>query len=156
MTKSATLASCRPEQLLLYHYDELDAAGRLQLEEHLRACAICRQELQNLQMDLQALPTIKLELSPAEVHRFSGRVMARVRQRRRFVSPALGWSMAGVVTLLIALNLQQPMFLKQQSFPAPRSPGMSSELEVLPDLNLLQDLELLENLELVQQLAGKG
>ncbi len=156
MTRQAQPSSCQPEQLLLYHYAELDGPSRLQVEQHLQHCTACRSELAELQKMLKAVPTTAPELSPTEVHRFNARVLERVQpRRRRFFRPALGWALAGATAVLITLSLRQEI-----PTPGPgqaRAPlKMAAEQDALPDLELLQNLELLENLDLIQQLEKLG
>lgn len=154
MTRQGQSSSCQPEQLLLYHYAELEVASSLQVEQHLQYCSACRSELTALQTALKAVPSTALELSPAEVHRFSVRVMECL-PRRRFARPALGWALAGAAAVLITVNLRHQI---PTVAPVPtRAPVMmTAEQNVLPDLELLQNLELLENLDLIQQLETLG
>ena len=153
MTRHEQADTCRPEQLLLYHYGELTDPERVEVERHLQRCPACRDELAELQRLLAAVPASGIELTPAEVERFSSRVMERLPSRRRshLSRPMLGWSLAGAAVLLITFNLgrqipnQVPPPEKSEVKIAAVTPGM-------PDLDLLQNLDLLENFELVQQL----
>ena len=147
--------SCRPQQLLLYYYAELGAEDLRQVEQHLQSCSVCRAELSELQKLLDAVPAITPELSSVELGRFSARVMEKVQPQRRWLArPALGLSLAGVVALLITLNLN---ILLPESVPVPpESPLMTADQDVLLNLDLLQDLRLLEDLELIQELEQLG
>lgn len=156
MTEREQGSSCQPEQLLLYHYGELDAADGRRVEQHLQHCAACRAELAELRALLNSLPQVDSELSPAELQRFSSRVMDQLPAKQRHLSrPALGWSLAGVAVLLITLNLgrQLPPNVPQPSKTAVKS---ATEPGNLPDPELLQNLDLLENFDLVQQLDRLG
>ncbi len=156
MINQEQICSCRPQQLLLYHYDELDTAGRRQVEQHLQSCTACRAELSELQSLLTALPTAAPKLSSAELDRFSARVMEQVQPRRsRFTRPALGWALAGGAALLITLNLPQ-LLPTSAPLPAKLPVVMTADQDVLLNLELLQTLELLEDFELLQQLEPLG
>ena len=156
MNSQGQALSCQPQQLLLYHYAELDAASLQQVEQHLRDCPTCRAELSELQSLLNKMPSAVPELSPVELDRFSARVMAQVQPRRRwFAQPAWGLALAGVAALLITLNLHT---LLPTSAPVPvkMSSIMTDDQDVLLNLDLLQSLELLEDFDLIQQLEQLG
>jgi len=156
MTEREQILSCRPDQLLLFHYGELDSADRLWIEQHLQQCAACRAELAELQLFLNRLPEVGSELGPAEVRRFGSRVMAQLpSNRRHFSRPALGWSLAGAALLLITLNLPG-QFPSEVPQPPKRSVKMSAEQKLLPDPDMLQNLDLLDNFDLVQKLDRLG
>lgn len=157
MTRKVKIPSCQPELLLLYHYGELEAAAHLQVKQHLQQCSACRNELATVRTVLERVPSVAAELSPAEIHHFSQRVMKRLQPRRRpWTRPVLGWALAGVtVTLLLTVNLQESV-LTPTLVPTGIPQEISAEKYMLPDLDLLQNLELLENLELLQQLEEMG
>jgi anti-sigma factor RsiW len=157
MTRKVQFPSCQTEQLLLYHYGELGAAGHRQVEQHLQHCPACQTELATMRTVLKAVPTVPTELSPAEIHRFSARVMERLPPRRHpYTRPVLGWALAGMtVALLLTVN-QQKSVLTPTLVPTGIPQEISAEKYMLPDLELLQNLELLENLELLQQLEEMG
>jgi anti-sigma factor RsiW len=152
MTKRDKPISCQPDQLLLYHYAELDANRRLKIEQHLQQCSGCRAELAALQSLLRAAPSPVAELSPADLQHFSSRVMERLQpKRRRLTRPALGLTLAGAAVVLISLNLGREITpTSPLSSKAPLK--MAVDQGRLPNLELLQNLELLDNFELVQQL----
>lgn len=145
-------SSCRPEQLLLYHYAELDAADRQRVEQHLQHCSACCSELAELQELLNSVPRQAAEVTPAEVQRFSSRVMENLPPKRRALTrPALGLTLAGAALVLISVNLDRP----DQTMPPSSGRSLIKVPAVqggLPDLELLRNLELLENLDLVERL----
>lgn len=156
MTRHDPSSSCQPEQLLLYHYGELERVDRLQVEHHLQHCRACHSELTELQTILKTVPTTAPELSPRELQRFNARVLERVQPRRSWFSwPVLAWALAGTAVVLIAVNLRQQT-LTHGPEPTRVPLQMAAEQKMLPDLEFLQNLELLENLDLIQQLETLG
>ena len=156
MNKQDQALPCQPQQLLFYHYDELDAAGRQQVEQHLQRCSVCREELAELQVLLRSVSSAVPEPAPAELERFNARVMQRIQPRRRwFAQPALGWTLAGAAALLFTLNLQTSL-PPSAPVPAEKSLIITAEQDVVFNLELLQTLELLEDFDLIQQLEQSG
>jgi anti-sigma factor RsiW len=156
MTRKVKIPSCQPEQLLLYHYGELDVAAHLQVQQHLQHCSACRNELATVRTLLKRVPNVATELSSAEIHRFSARVIERLPpRRRRWTRPVLGWTLAGATVVLLTVTLRQSV-LTPPLVPTGVPREMMAEKYMLPDLELLQNLDLLENLELLQQLEEMG
>lgn len=155
MNKPSEHSSCRPENLILFHYGELDVADRLRVEEHIQGCAACRRELAELRSALEVLPKGEPEFSPAEIRAFNERVSRRLRPRsRQLLGPALGWSFAAAAAvLLVTLYLPAP---GPQRPPLEVTLQTGGEMERLPEPELLLNLELLENLDLLQELEGTG
>lgn len=156
MSKRSENTFCRPENLTLFHYGELDAADRLLAEQHLRDCAACRRELAHLRSTLERLPKMEPEFSPREIRAFAERVGRRIRPKpRRIVKPAFGWSLAATAAMLLMLTLHSPAPGPQQ---ASREVVLRSgpEMERLPEADMLLNLDLLENLDLLQQLEETG
>jgi anti-sigma factor RsiW len=145
---------CSEENLVLYHYGELEEAQIREMESHLKGCADCREDLRDLRQTLAALPRPTLEMTGIEARHFASRTMARVqgRSRRRKLS-LWGGSLATAAVALFA-------FFSLQPGPVPSVPRtqvrMSAQLETLPDLDLLQNLDLLENMDLLQELEIQG
>jgi anti-sigma factor RsiW len=151
MNKLSDRSSCRPEDLTLLHYGELDAADRLRVEEHLQGCSVCRRELAELRSALEALPKREAEFSPEEIRAFNERVSRRLRPKsRQLLKPAFGWSFAAAAAVLLMVTLRSPTPGPQKSLPE------VVEMERLPEPELLLNLELLENLDLLQELEGTG
>jgi anti-sigma factor RsiW len=156
MSKPNPPPCCRPEQLTLFHYGDLDAADRLRVETHLQDCAACRRELAQLRATLAALPKSAAEFSPQEIRAFNARVGLSLQPRRPFYRrPALGWSLAAATAMLLVVSLHGPLR-------SPSRPPSGVVLHVggpaqrLPDTELLLNMDLLENLDLLQQLDGTG
>lgn len=151
MTSIDPISACPTEELILFHYGELDGADKLRVEQHLQQCHSCGNELGKLRKFLALVPTGVPELTASELRDFNSRVMAQLPRRRRFGRPALGWALAGALVLMLTLNLRQQI---EPHVPAPAP--MVAEQEVLDQIELLQNLDLLENLDLLQQLASQG
>lgn len=156
MNKLSEHVPCRPENLTLYHYGELEPSDRARVESHLLECAACRHELAQLQSVLEVLPKRKPEFSPQEIRTFNARVNRRLHRRfRRFFEPSLGWSLAASTAVLLMMILYAPAPGPQQSS-TKVTRQISGEIERLPDPELLLNLELLENLDLLQELEETG
>lgn len=155
MTRDVHPKPCPTEQLLPFHYAELDDAERRQVEQHLQLCPDCRTELDSLRGFLTQIPTTRPELSTAELQKFSARVMQKLPHRRLCGNPALSWALATAVVVMLTLGLW-PQREAPVSAPAGIAAPIMAEQEVVEQLELLQNLELLENLDLLQQLASQG
>jgi anti-sigma factor RsiW len=148
------VSGCSEENLVLYHYRDLDGAAVREVENHLEHCAACRDSLREIRETLAAVPRPTLEMSGIEAQRFAGRVIARTesRSRRRTLS-LWGGSLATAAVVLLT-------FFSLRPGPVPNVPRaqvkMSAQLETLPDLDLLQNLDLLENMDLLQELDVQG
>jgi len=66
--------SCSPFDLRDYALDELDAAQRRQVESHVAACAVCREELDRLRMTRLALARLPDEEIPRRIAFVSDKV----------------------------------------------------------------------------------
>lgn len=155
MNKPSDHASCRLEDLTLFHYGELDAADRHRMEKHLQGCSACRRELAELRSALDVLPKSAHEFSPEEIRGFNDRVSRRLRPRsHQFFRPAFGWSFTAVAALLMVF-LYVP-FPQMQQPPSEDTLQSGGEMDRLPDPELLLNLELLESLDLLQELEDMG
>ena len=147
--------TCRyHENLLLFHYGELDPVASRRVKEHLDTCSSCRDHLQQLSCLLDSIPTPELEISSAEINRFAARVAERAGAGRawRPSLPVWGGALAAAAVLIVTLVVERP-----QTLPPAGSASMQvAELEILQRLELLQDFELLQDLELLAELEGRG
>lgn len=142
--------SCCKEDLLLYHYQELDEEQRRRVDAHLAACSACRTELDRLRADLERFAD-PVAVSAADRARLADRILARSRKRRLAGPvPLLALGSLGALCLLLVLWLPGRA-------PAPQpTPSLTAELELLEQLELLDELDLIQNLELVQELEDLG
>jgi anti-sigma factor RsiW len=147
--------ACRPENLILFHYGELDATKRLQVKQHLMECGACREELAQLRAMLGILPKKQLNISPEEIRSFTERVNQSLHPRLNpFFRPVLGWSFAAAAAAALLLLMLPPERVPQQPSPAV-SLQTGSELNTMLEAEMLLNLELLQNLDLLQELEEK-
>ena len=149
-------AVCRPENLTLYHYGELEEPVRRQLEEHLENCDACRRELASLDATLDRLPNLISEPSPDQVRTFNRRLLEKTEPRRtRRLNPAWGWSFAVAAAVLLLLIIG-PLQFGPHPPPAEVAVHGGGQVQAMPDADLLLNMDLLQNLDLLQQLDGTG
>ncbi|MFN2367232.1 MAG: anti-sigma factor [Desulfurivibrionaceae bacterium] len=155
MNKPFEQQRCRPENLPLFFYGELEATEHLRMERHLEGCAVCRKELAHLERILEILPKKELQVSPRELAAFNERVNRRIRPRsNRIFRPVMGWSLAAAATAaLLLISILPPTPEQNQSYPA-MPLQMVSEFSRQPETEMLLNLELLENLDLLQELEA--
>lgn len=92
---------CDKELLIAYLYEDLGAADRLQMETHLRGCAVCRAEL-------NALGGVRADLAawhPPQPDFGWRMVPARRQSWRAWWTPAAGLAAAAVLVLAAASAL---------------------------------------------------
>jgi anti-sigma factor RsiW len=143
---------CTEEDLILYHYGELDSEQRRRVEDHLATCPACQEKLRDLERTLAAGSWPYLDYTTTKVRRFTSRVMDRVQGNPRRILPVWGGVITTVTAMIIALVMLRP-----GTAPEPdESVSLIAEMEVLQDMELLQTLELLEDLDLLQELEGLG
>lgn len=153
MNKAAEQCTCRPENLTLFFYGELDATEHGQVERHLKECAACRKELAQLRTMLENLPKKQLQISQEEILAFNERVTRRIRPRfTRPFRPVMGWSLAAAaIAALLLVTFRPPV--PDQNQPSPPMPlQMISEFNKMPEAEMLLNLELLQNLDMLQEL----
>lgn len=141
---------CCQEDLLLYHYGELDGEETRRMDAHLTGCPACRSELARLRADLERLAD-PVTFTAADRARLADRVIERGR-RRRFAGPVplLALGSLGALCLLLVLWLPG-----RTPAPAP-TPALTADLELLEQLELLDELELIQDLDLIQDLEDLG
>ena len=156
MSDPSPRPTCRPQDLTLYHYGELEEPERLQLERHLQECGDCRRQLEELRSTLALLPQAAPEPAAAEVRAFNQRLLEKLEPRRtRRLSPVWGWSFAtaAAALLLVTLGPLRPTSHQPPAGVALHGAGGAGQV---PDAELLLNLDLLENLDMLQQLEGAG
>jgi predicted anti-sigma-YlaC factor YlaD len=157
MNKSSEQYTCRPENLVLFFYGELNATERLQVERHLKGCAACRDELEQLRTFLEILPKKQLKISPEEILSFNERVSRRLRPKpKRPFSPVMGWSLAtATIAALLLITLRPPIPEQKQAGPA-MSVQMVNDFNKMPETEMLLNLDLLQNMDMLLELEKTG
>jgi hypothetical protein len=95
------------EDLVLYYYgDAADSAG---VEDHLAACAACREEYAGLQRTLNSVTAMPApERGPAYEaqvwQRVQGELGLRPKRRFRWIPDVPRWAVAGALTTLVAIS----------------------------------------------------
>ena len=141
----------REEKQLLYHYGELAADQRLQLEDHLANCLSCRKAWQDLQRSLEKIPQVSMDWTTAEARRFAARVARKAGHSRQGFRMRL-WGGALVASLLVIATFS----IFPSGFSPVDNPKVVADAAMVQDLGLLQNLDLLEQLDLLQELDGQG
>ena len=163
----------RKEQVMLDVYGELDAGARSAWEDHLKTCADCRRERENLTAVLgqvrQAMvpPPLSMKDSAAMVRKVQGRLAVfhlpggrrqRVKEKRALWIPALA---TACVLVLVAIfvgyersgTIDQPVAQRidiSQKLP-------ENEEEIVKNLDLLKNFNTLEKLsQVVDDSAGRN
>lgn len=145
-------ATCNEKELVLFHYGELDAVARQQVQKHLDACQDCRSRLAVLQQTLAELPLPGLVLSTIEKQRLTTVITDRAAHRAR--PKRWIWGSGLVAGAVLAVSL---LILPGGPGTLPGGfPRSDTEIGMLQDLELLQNIDLLDNLELLQDLERIG
>lgn len=139
------------DRLLLYRFDELPAAERQQIAEHLQSCPACRASLDELDQTLASVPRPEVSLTPGQLAVFNDRVLRRARRRAPNRMPVWGGALAAAGALAVTLVVMQP----GAPPPSHKTQGLA-DYEVLENLDMLQDLDLLQNLDLLQAISDSG
>jgi anti-sigma factor RsiW len=142
------------QELLLYHYRELDEQEQGRITSHLEACARCRRKIDEFAATLSAAAPDEMEWSGADQRRFCARIDERINRRRQ---PAGLW-IGGVAAamLMVALLLPWRSDIPEQLSTSPQPLKMMAELEIFEHLDFLQAIDLLEILDLLDDLEPIG
>ena len=159
---------CLSEQdLTLLHYGESpeDLTSEA-AQQHLTACANCRDRQTRLARDLNRLPAFDPDLAPQNATRLAAKVVERL-PRRRSLLPALAstFSAAAIVFAISIWTPETPVThnapvlpqVTAEQTPTPEvdlNPQVTTERTPTPDLDLLENLELLRELDTLSDLAG--
>ncbi len=144
--------NCNDQDLVLFHYGDLDAETRLRVREHLTQCHACRLKLAGLRDALDRLPVPELCLSEGEKQRFAAVINDRIAHKSRPRQWLWGSALATLAVLTICLRILP-------GGPATFTGGVpksATEIGMLQDMELLQNLDLLENLDLLQDFDRIG
>jgi anti-sigma factor RsiW len=107
--------NCSSEDLKGYFLGELDAQERVAVEDHVRACQGCREELDRLNLTRTALVSLEEEEVPRRISFVSDRVFEpRWYETIWRSGPAMGFSSAAVLAAAILVHA----FARPASAPA--------------------------------------
>ena len=97
--------SCSQYDLKAYFLGEPDAAGRGAVEEHLKACTACREELDRLRLTGAALASVPNEEMPHRIAFVSDKIF-EPRGWARFwgSAPRLGFASAAMLSVAIIVH----------------------------------------------------
>jgi len=97
--------SCSPFELKDYFLDELGPAERRQVEDHLRDCPVCREELERLGLTRSALDALRDEEPPRRIAFVSDKVFQPGWWQRLWQSaPRLGFAAAAMLSVAILVH----------------------------------------------------
>jgi hypothetical protein len=114
------------DRLSAYLDGELDAAARAAVDAHLRDCAACRQELEDLAMVDSAARALPVPAPAGYFEALPARVRGRIAARRRRTVPV--WTWAAAAALLLAVLT--PLTLRDRA--AQMRPAQSAALPAEP------------------------
>ena len=154
----------------VYLDDELEAAEKQQVSDHLRVCADCRAEAQAIEKSWELLAEIvEIEPDPNYRTRFWRSVDARkpwyakigpyfqpVFLQRRWV-PALAGAAIVVMVSVFAIN----QFLLKPPLPTVLTELKDTELEMIANIDLvevyeiIQDMDFFSDLDVIENMNGR-
>ena len=153
MKKQSSPCVFSEEELLLAYYDELDSARRQLLQEHLQACAACRQEYDRFGEILVSLRPTTLNYSSADQQEFSTRLTRRINRRTFLLPLRLAGAALAMMAVVFLAPWQSDYFLSEHP---PLSSQPTVELGMIEILDFYQNLEILELLDLFVELEPLG
>ena len=163
---------CLSEQdLTLLHYGETPTTLTVEAaQQHLTACADCRDRQTRLARDLNRLPAFDPDLAPHNATRLAAKVVERLPRRRSLLPAMAGAISAAAIVFAISIWTPGPPVIQNsaggpqvttgQAPPADIDmndstlPQVTTEQSPSPDLDLLENLELLRELDTLSDLAG--
>lgn len=163
----------RNEQIMLDVYGELDAGARSAWEDHLRTCADCRRERENLTAMLgqirQALepPPLSMQASSAMVRKVRDRLAVfrlPVGRRQPVKEKRMLWIPALATACILALVAIFVGYERSGTIEQPVVQGIDisqklpeNEEEIVKNLDLLKNFNTLEKLsQVVDDSAGRN
>jgi hypothetical protein len=154
MNQEHGCCAAKEQELLLYHYRELDVERQRRMQSHLEKCGVCRQKLDDFVATLAIIPPQTMEWTGADQRRFSFRVNERINRRR---APAGLWAGGmAAAALMVVLLLPWRSNMPSELSSVPPSLPIMAELEMLERMDFLQTLDLLEVLDLLEELEPLG
>lgn len=150
--------NCQETKKLIPVYldDELEAADRQRVAEHLRACADCQAEVQAIEKSWELLGAIKaIEPDPNYRVRFWRSVdtrsplHARILQHVQTVFLQRRWvpAMAAAAIVLLVSVITIVQYLQKPQVPAVLAALNDTELEMVANIELAEDYEIIEDMD---------
>jgi anti-sigma factor RsiW len=137
------------EPLLSAYLDgELDPARRRQVEAHLATCAICAQELAQLQAGNAALHALQPPPAPPELH-----PQLRKRLRRQGASMALSGGIIALIVLLVRSLARDLAIVKRKDLPLWGRLGRASSYVLMVAPGIALCIELLRDVRTLVEYA---
>ena len=153
----------------VYLDDELAAADRQRVAEHLQTCADCRAEARAIEKSWALLDTFKaIEPDPNYRKRFwqsvdahvpwharLGQLVQRLFLQQRWVPAAAG---AALVILISAITIGQ--YLQKPQMPADLAALDDTEMEMVANIEfienyeIIQDIDFFSDFEIIEKLNG--
>lgn len=147
--------------LVLYHYGETDVTARARIEDHLRACAVCRQSLDEM---AKLMPlTVAQDQPPPE---FWTDYSRELRHRIDIVTentsvwsslaawlrplPLTAFAACAVMLLAVTFTVGKKYWPKGD---APVDDDVVAIMSASQDLELLRDLEILDALDVLETIS---
>ena len=120
--------SCSPFDLKDYFLKELPTPQALQVEEHIKTCAGCREELDRLRLTETALFSLRDEEIPQRIAFVSDKIFEPSPVRRWF---SAFWGSAGRLGFASAAMLSAALVFSSVNKPAP-APGNKDRVVIQP------------------------
>lgn len=140
------------EDLILYHYGELEPEKASATAAHMESCAACRAYMDELDRLLAAVPADMP--GRAATIRATGRVMAgiaprRFEWRRRLVPASIALAALVSAVLFTVFNpfVSDKPQTPEQMVMAQADPEVLENLDLLKDLNVIEELDTVQGME---------
>jgi hypothetical protein len=156
MSENLSKAGCREfeEDLVLFHYGELDESASENIISHLKSCTACRESFDEMKL---LMPMTIIRDEPPET--FWSEYSRELRQKIDAVAEKPSWweqlvswirplplpALAACAVVLLALTFT----VGKKYWDIPDAPG---DDDVIAIMSTSQDLDLIENLELLDAL----
>jgi len=143
------------ENLVAYLDGKADPGARRQVEEHLVACAACRERAEEFRLLWSALDELPaISPSPAFDAAVRRRVAAEPRRAGFWTwllpSPRLAFAMTALVVLSVWLSSQRPV---SEPVAGTIPQGSEAEFRMIQDLPVLEDYDVLSSFDALSELA---
>jgi len=161
----STPCAALEENLVLYHYGDLEGAERPALQKHLQNCPGCSGYLQDLGTLLPL--TVKTDLPPPSFwndfnrelrHKLDGAAEKKSWRRTlaAFFQPRLVPVFAAAAVVALALTFTIGKGIWPTADLAENDAAMMEELPVAENLEFFKSMDLLDNLDLLESMGNQG